>query len=75
MKCLPVFIFLERKLIFDILGSKFRFWALKPYFSLLTPKSIFFLPHVKFPIDMSHDHIGYGPQIPFLGSEGLFLPF
>jgi hypothetical protein len=26
-------------------------------------------------MDISHDHISFGPQIPFLGSEGLFLPF
>jgi hypothetical protein len=31
-KCLLVFIFLVRKFIFDVLGPKFRFWALKAYF-------------------------------------------
>jgi hypothetical protein len=32
LKCLLVFIFLVRKLIFDVLGPRFRFWALKSYF-------------------------------------------
>jgi hypothetical protein len=26
-------------------------------------------------MDISHDHIDFGPQIPFLGSGGLFSPF
>jgi hypothetical protein len=26
-------------------------------------------------MDMSHDHTNFGPQILFLGSEGLFSPF
>jgi hypothetical protein len=26
-------------------------------------------------MDISHDHTDFGPQIPFLGSGGLFLPF
>jgi hypothetical protein len=43
-----------------ILCNKFRFWALGAYFSVL---------------DISHDHIDFGPQIPFLGSGGLFSPF
>jgi hypothetical protein len=26
-------------------------------------------------MNILHDHIDFGPQIPFLGSEGLFLHF
>jgi hypothetical protein len=72
LKCLLVFFFLGRELIFDILGSKF----LQPYFPLFDPQKNFFLLHVKFPID---EHVTrsywFWPQIPFLGSEGLFSPF
>jgi hypothetical protein len=31
--------------------------------------------YTKFPIELSHDHTGFGAQIPFMGSVGLFLPF
>jgi hypothetical protein len=49
LKCLLVFLFLVRKLIFDILGPEFRFRALKSYFCLFGPKSIFFLTPCKIP--------------------------
>jgi hypothetical protein len=71
LKCLLVFIYLVRKLIFDILGPKFRFlpyfWPQKYIFSYSMQNSR--------SMDMSHDLIDYGPQIPSLGSQGLFSPF
>jgi hypothetical protein len=42
LKCSLVFIFLVRKLIFDILRPKFRFWALKAYFHLFDPQKYIF---------------------------------
>jgi hypothetical protein len=60
-----------------ILSPKFRFWALKAYFSFFDPwKYIYSSSIKKFrSMDISHDHTDFEPQIPFLGSEGLFLPF
>jgi hypothetical protein len=72
LKCLLVFIFLVRKFIFDILGSKFRFWAMKAYFR---PCIVFFLTPCKTPDRWICHTIILGPQILFLGSVGFFSPF
>jgi hypothetical protein len=61
-------------------NSVFGHWSL--IFAFLTPNSIlyikyiyFFLLHVNFrSMDISHDHADFGTQIPFMGSDGLFLP-
>jgi hypothetical protein len=54
-----------------ILGSKFRFWALGAYFCLFEIQMYI----ISRSMDISHDNIDFGLQIPFLSFKGLFSPF
>jgi hypothetical protein len=83
LKCLLVFVFWLRKFIFEVLGLQFLFWALKTYFVFSTLYSKFFLTPCKIPVRWIYCYYYYyyllylanfRPQIPFLGSRGLFLP-
>jgi hypothetical protein len=60
-----------------ILGPKFRFWALEANFCLFDPQKYTFSCSMlnSRSMDISHDDTDFGPQIPFLGSEGSFSPF
>jgi hypothetical protein len=59
-----------------IVGSKFRFYALKAYFRLFDPQKYIFSYSMwtSRSMDALHDHTDYGVQPPFLGSEGLLSP-
>jgi uncharacterized protein YggT (Ycf19 family) len=69
VSCMSIFIL--------IFGPKFSIWVLKAYFCSFDPQKYIISWSMlnSRSMDISHDHTDFGPQIPFLGSGGLFSPF